>query len=165
MKRILYGLLTIAIVVFTAMPAFAAEEIVTQAEATTITANFTEILTFVIPILTTIVSAVVLLLGRWILKKIGLEGIIADDKLKEQVDKLAADAAAYGVSKVGNAKWTSIETKNKVLGFAINYTNDHGPALLEKAGFDSAKIKQKLEAKINSYDPTTANPAPTTVAK
>lgn len=133
--------------------AFANEAVTTAAAEQVITADFTGLFALAVPILITLIAGLLYQGLVWITKKIKVEKLVTEKHLQELIDKLIDEASAYAVNNLKNADWLKVKTKHEALGFAMNYVADHGDDLLKKAGLDTNKLQQKIEAKLLHYDP------------
>lgn len=99
------------------------------------------------------VAAPLLFAGyKWVLRKVGVAGIVSDDAVKALLDKYLDDAVKYGINKLEKADWTKIETKNAIVGHASNYVINQAPALLKKAKLDPEQLEARIEAAMLKYD-------------
>lgn len=114
--------------------------------------DFSNLATAIAPFVMILVAAVLFKGYQYLAAKTGLEKIVTEAQLKAALDKVMTEGTAYAISNIKDADWTKVETKHKALGFSINYVNDHAAELLEATGLDSAKLQQKLEAKLLPYD-------------
>lgn len=110
---------------------------------------FTE---YLVPALATIVGFILLQVANWLSKKTGLEKLVTQEQINKLVDKLVEEAADYAVSNLKDADWLKVKTKNEAVDFALHYASENGQDLLKKAGLDSIKLQQKIEAKLLKHD-------------
>ncbi len=129
---------------------FAAEAVST---VTTEGANFSWLFTdYLVPAIGAVVGFILLQVANWLSKKTGLEKLVTQEQINKLVDKLLEEATNYAVSNLKDANWLKIQTKNEAVDFALHYASENGQELLKKAGLDSAKLQQKIEAKLLKHD-------------
>lgn len=129
----------------------AATEVVANPDVYTI--DFGPLVEAGVPIIFVLIAALLLQGIRWVSKKIGVEKMVSDEQIKKLLDKVIEEGTAYGVAQVKKkGDLLKVETKNKTIATAAAYVQTHAPELLEKSGYDAAKLKEKLEAKLLKYN-------------
>ena len=100
----------------------------------------------------TLAAAALGVVGMWLWQKFsgkyGLDKLIAEEKVREMVDKVLDEAVNFGAGKIKGADWAKVDTKNEAVAIAANYAINHGGDLLEKAGLSGDMLIEKLESKM-----------------
>lgn len=116
------------------------------------TIDLAPILTTVLTFLGLIGTGVGIWAWRWLSKKLGVESLVKEEKVREALDKYIEEGVKYGINRLDHADWTKIETKNKIVAYAANHVVEHGPNAMKQAGVNIDALAQKIEAKLLDYD-------------
>jgi hypothetical protein len=110
-------------------------------------------------ILLPIAGAVGAALAAWIVAKLlKLIGLQSDEKMRDTIDHVLANALAYGVAKAGAAVGDNltVDVKNAAIKSAADYALAHAPETLAHFGVTPELLAAKLAARLALAQPAAA---------